>query len=170
MIQFFGIYCLKGSFVFSVYELFLFCSWVFSLLLPDFLHLRCIINPCLWREFKSLRLRLSSDYFVMLVCVFRFLWPCRSLFFEGACNRNILSGWAEAKEALQMSFLLLRWNVVLSAAAPGAEEPPATWTPRAPQSAGRQEPGPWLSKLHFALFLGCVTFPPLWGSQAPLSP
>lgn len=91
------------------------CLWASPILLlgfhstpswpQGFLHLRCIINPCLWRGLKSLRLRLSSEYFVMLVGVFQSLWPCRSLIFEGACNRNILSGWAEAREALQVSLV-----------------------------------------------------------------
>lgn len=98
----------------------------------------------------------------MLVCVFCLLWPCRSLFFEGVCNRNILSGWAEAKEALQVSSVKDALVVVLKCSAvrsgPGAEECRATWTPRAPQSPGRQELGPWLSKLHFVLFLGHPTF------------
>lgn len=98
----------------------------------------------------------------MLVCVFSLLWSAE-VYFEGACNRNLLSAWAEAREALQVSsvedaLLGARDVRVQSAAAPGAEEHRASWT-AGPLGALVPGAGPRLPAAFRLLFLGCVAFP-----------
>lgn len=68
------------------------CS-ICSFLIPGAFCVQDILTLVSDRNLKTLFSTCHLSLFMMFVCVFCSLWPCRSLFFEGVGSRDALGGW-----------------------------------------------------------------------------